>query len=155
MTRRARFVVPLLAALLLAPSAHAKAPSGAAFYEPPSPLPGKAHGDFIWWRPEDANANTRITSQGRDYLVLYRSTGFDGTPVAESGAVLLPPDRKPPKGGWPIVAWAHGTTGLADQCAPTRMPRQTGPYSVNLRAQLLAYFKAGYAVVAPDYEGLG
>src|SRR3954454_7682675 len=138
MTRLARRALPLLAALVLVPSASAKAPSGAAFYEPPSPLPGTTHGDFVWWRPDDANGNMRLSSQGRDYLALYRSTGLDGTAVAESGAVVLPPDRKPPKGGWPILAWAHGTTGLAGKCAPTRMPRQTGTYSVKLRAQLLA-----------------
>src|SRR3954468_2627638 len=156
MTRRIRFFLPLLIALLLAPPASAKAPGGAAFYEPPSPLPGKTHGDFIWWRPGDANGNMRISSQGRDYLVLYRSTGVKGAPVAESGSVLLPADGlKAPKGGWPIVVWAHGTTGLADQCAPTRSPHSTDTYTTNLRAQLLAYFKAGYAVLAPDYEGLG
>src|SRR4051794_25300713 len=155
MPRRLLWLLPTLAALLLAPSASAKAPGGTAFYDPPSPLPGKTHGDFIWWRPGAANGNMRITSRGRDYLVLYRSTGINGTPVAESAEVLLPPDRKPPKGGWPIVVWAHGTTGLADKCAPTRMPRQTDAYTTHLRAQLLTYAKAGYAVVAPDYEGLG
>ena len=155
MLRRLHWLLPTLAALLLAPGASAKAPGGTAFYDPPSPLPGKTHGDFIWWRPDDANGNMRITSRGRDYLVLYRSTGIKGTPVAESAEVLLPPDRTPPKGGWPIVVWAHGTTGLADKCAPTRMPRQTDAYTTHLRAQLFGYFKAGYAVVAPDYEGLG
>src|SRR4051794_34763465 len=155
MPRRLLWLLPTLAALLLAPSASAKAPGGTAFYDPPSPLAGKTHGDFIWWRPDDANGNMRITSRGRDYLVLYRSTGIKGTPVAESAEVLLPPDRTPPKGGWPIVAWAHGTTGLADKCAPTRMPRQMDAYTTHLRAQLFGYFKAGYAVVAPDYEGLG
>src|SRR3954468_7984396 len=145
MPRRVHWLLPILATLLLAPSASAKAPGGAAFYDPPSPLPGKSHGDFIWWRPGDATGNMRISSQGRDYLVLYRSTGVNGAPVAESGSILLPADgHKAPKGGWPIVVWAHGTTGLADQCAPTRSPRSTDTYTTNLRAQLLAYFKAGY-----------
>src|SRR4051812_17708711 len=155
MLRRLHWLLPMLGALVLAPSASAKAPGGTAFYDPPSPLPGKTHGDFIWWRPDDANGNMRITSRGRDYLVLYRSTGIKGTPVAESAEVLLPPDRTAPNWGWPIVVWAHGTTGLADKCAPTRRPRQTDAYTTHLRAQLLGYFKAGYAVVAPDYEGLG
>jgi pimeloyl-ACP methyl ester carboxylesterase len=154
MSRPLRFLPVLLLALALAPVAEAKAPVGDAFYAPPSPLPGKAHGDFIWWRPEDASGNTRLSSSGRDYLVLYRSTGIDGKAVAESGMVAIPNGR-PPKGGWPVISWAHGTTGLADQCAPTRMPRQTDAYTNNLRAQLKAYLQAGYAVAAADYEGLG
>src|SRR3954447_9159942 len=147
MTRPLRAALALSFALLLLPTgASAKAPGGEAFYTPPSPLPGKAHGDLVWWRPGDAKGNMRITSQGRDYLTMYRSTGLDGKPVAESGEVLLPPDSaKEPKGGWPIVVWAHGTTGLADQCAPTRSPRTTDKYATALRAQLLSYFKAGYA----------
>jgi hypothetical protein len=26
----------------------------------------------------------------------------------------------PPANGWKIVVWAHGTTGVADKCAPSR-----------------------------------
>ena len=32
------------------------------------------------------------------------------------------PDGPAPDDGWPIVAWAHGTSGLAPQCAPSRGP---------------------------------
>ncbi len=52
-------------------------------------------------------------------------------------------------GGWPLVVWAHGTTGVADACAPSRQGLNGNEYFI---AKLLA---AGYAVVAPDYEGLG
>ena len=33
---------------------------------------------------------------------------------------LTVPKGKAPKGGWPVIAWAHGTTGIADSCAPSR-----------------------------------
>jgi pimeloyl-ACP methyl ester carboxylesterase len=154
MTRSVALLPALITTLLLVPGAGAKAPAGEAFYTPPSPIPGKAHGDVIWWRPDAPGDNMHLSGAGMSMLVLYRSTGIDGTPVAESGSMAIPRGR-PPKGGWPVLAWAHGSTGLADKCAPTRMPRQTGIYSTNLRAQLSAYLKAGYAVVAPDYEGLG
>ena len=35
------------------------------------------------------------------------------------------------------------------------MPRRDDDYADGLRAQLAGYLRAGYAVVAPDYEGLG
>jgi pimeloyl-ACP methyl ester carboxylesterase len=154
MARPHRFLLPVLVALLLAPAAAAKAPSGAAFYEPPSPLPGKTHGDMIWWRAAEIDNNMRLPGSSRNILVLYRSTGIDGKPVAESGAIAMP-NRKPPKGGWPVITWAHGSTGLADQCAPTRMKRQTDTYANDLRSQFAAFVKAGYAIVSADYEGLG
>jgi pimeloyl-ACP methyl ester carboxylesterase len=144
----------LLAALLLVPAASAKAPPGDLFYTPPSPLPGRAHGDLIWFRNQDPASNLKLAAAARNLLVLYRSTGVSGGPVAESGAVAIP-KGKPPKGGWPVVTWAHGTTGLADQCAPTRQPFRSDVYAVNLRAQFDAYLRSGYAVVATDYEGLG
>ncbi|MEG1857061.1 MAG: alpha/beta fold hydrolase, partial [Acinetobacter sp.] len=44
---------------------------------------------------------------------------------------------------------AHGTTGVADKCAPSQQGLQG---TQTLLQQLLA---EGYVVVAPDYEGLG
>lgn len=68
-------------------------------------------------------------SGGGQERILYSSTdGVGGTkPVVVSGAVFLPAGT-PPQGGWPIVAWAHGTMGMADVCAPSwygsLLPRQ-------------------------------
>lgn len=157
-----RFVCSALAVLSLlaaqtspAMAATAKAPAGDAFYKPPSPLTGKAHGDVIWARNAGANRNTSLAGAARNLLVLYRSTGVAGPAVGESGAVAIPKGT-PPKGGWPVLAWAHGTTGLADSCAPTRLRRSsTNTNDTKLRAQLGAYLKSGYAVAFPDYEGLG
>ena len=47
----------------------------------------------------------------------------------------------------PLIAWAHGTTGLGDSCAPSNEAEN------DQLAQALVGF--GYAVVATDYEGLG
>jgi hypothetical protein len=66
-----------------------------------------------------------------------------------SGAIHFPKGTAPP-GGWPIVAWAHGTTGTADVCAPSWMPR--GKRDTDY---LNAWLAQGYAVVASDYQGLG
>src|ERR1700685_1638972 len=52
------------------------------------------------------------------HKVLYRSTKPDGTAIAVSGIIIVPAGPAPP-GGWPIVAWAHPTTGVVPRCAPS------------------------------------
>ncbi len=46
------------------------------------------------------------------------------------------------------MVWAHGTTGVADACAPSKSALTDS--TKDLISKLLA---AGYVVVAPDYEG--
>ncbi|MFV5490662.1 alpha/beta fold hydrolase [Acinetobacter sp. ASP199] len=64
--------------------------------------------------------------------------------------LVFTPKGTPPAGGWPIVVWAHGTTGAADKCAPSRLPL-TGEE----KDLVMELVERGYAVIAPDYEGLG
>ena len=155
----ARIVLAALAALLLAasPASAAKVrqgPAGVKFYTPPSPLPGGKHGGLIWART--LTGQPALAQAASNRLVLYRSTGVDGKPVAVSGTVSLP-KGKAPKGGWPVITWAHGTTGIADQCAPSRDTASNPDHLLNAYAYpvLNAWLKAGYAVVRTDYEGLG
>src|SRR3954451_17425441 len=141
----------LLAALPAAADAKVrKGPSGAAFYKPPKHLPGKGHGGLIWARGQSGAA--ALKGAGSNRLILYRSTGVKGKAVAVSGAVAIP-KGKAPKGGWPVVSWAHGTTGIADSCAPSR--DGANPLSSYAYPLLQRWLKAGYAVVRTDYEGLG
>lgn len=81
-------------------------------------------------------------------LMTYKMKGVNGDEVQATALVFTPPTAAP-TGGWPVVVWAHGTTGVADQCAPSQQGLQGTQY---LLMKLLA---AGYVVVAPDYEGLG
>jgi pimeloyl-ACP methyl ester carboxylesterase len=146
------FTLLLLAAL---PAATAdakvrKGPSGAAFYTPPKPLPGGKHGSLIWARKLTGSAALKGGAGNR--LLLYRSTGVDGKGVAVSGTLSIP-KGKAPKGGWPVVTWAHGTTGIADQCAPSR--DGSAPLVDYAYPLLQRFLKAGYAVVRTDYTGLG
>jgi pimeloyl-ACP methyl ester carboxylesterase len=89
-------------------------------------------------------------------LVLYTSRTPRGKLAAVSGSVAVP-RGKPPKRGWPVITWAHGTTGVADVCAPTRdflgTPNRTGETYIN--PELNAWLAAGYAVLRTDYQGLG
>lgn len=97
-----------------------------------------------------------LTHAGKRYLITYRSRGAHGEPIVASGYVLLPKGQ-PPEGGWPVLAWAHGTTGVADTCAPSG-DYPGGPvhdYQQIVDAALDPWLARGYAVVAPDYQGLG
>ncbi len=142
-------ILVLAAAVQAAPATAAvkQGPPGDAFYTPPSSLPS-AHGTPIWQRKLTGPAVLKGAKSNT--LLLYRSTSVAGRPVAESGSVAVP-KGKPPKGGWPVISWAHGTTGIADQCAPTRALNNQD-YTHKL---LQSWLKHGYAVVATDYEGLG
>jgi alpha-beta hydrolase superfamily lysophospholipase len=90
-----------------------------------------------------------LPGTGRAYRVLYLSTGHFGLPAIVSGAVFIP-EGATPAGGWPMVSWAHGTVGVADVCAPSTAGR-----SVRDITYLTAWLKAGYAIAATDYRGLG
>jgi pimeloyl-ACP methyl ester carboxylesterase len=156
--RRYPAVLALIALLLVAAApASAKVrqgPAGDAFYTPPSPLPGKKHGDAIWGR--SLSGQPALKSAGRNLLVLYRSAAADGTPIAVSGTVSLP-KGKAPKGGWPVITYDHGTTGIADQCAPSKdaVNNPAHVYNSYIYPLLNSWLKAGYAVVRTDYQGLG
>ena len=116
-------------------------------------MPGKRHGDVIWARK--LPARRAVDAARRSMLVLYRSKSLAGKAVSVSGTVMLPRGT-PPKGGWPVVTWAHGSTGVADSCAPSHYPMRQGDYGKNASGPLFSgYLKAGYAVAQTDYEGLG
>ncbi len=89
-------------------------------------------------------------------VVEYWMTGSDGSPRPASGALFVPPGPAP-AGGWPIMAYDHGTSGLGAGCGGLSEPA-TAPYpeSQDKQDKLLQYFVSkGFAVVAPDYLGLG
>lgn len=115
---------------------------------PPTPDMVKA-GAYV--RGEALPANLSLAEAGRADRFVYISTnGLDQkTPVLVGGAIFLPRGEKPAD-GWPLVAWAHGTVGIADVCAPSKNPR-----SERDAKYLNHWLKQGYAVVASDYQGLG
>ena len=157
-TGLASLALALACALITALPASAAAPrqgpkNDAAFYKGPSPLTGKKHGDLIWTRRISAKAGA--SASGRNMLVLYRSTSLAGKSVPVSGVVMLP-KGDPPKAGWPVVTFAHGTTGIADECAPSKRPLTGDDYGKKHVDPLFSgWLKAGYVVAHTDYEGLG
>jgi pimeloyl-ACP methyl ester carboxylesterase len=130
-----------------------KGPKGLKFYKPPKKLP-KQHGTLIWARK--AKGLVPLADAKSTKLVLYSSRTPQGAKTAVSGSVSVP-KGKPPKGGWPVITWAHGTTGVADACAPSRNSA-TSPAQSSISyiyPDLNEWLRAGYAVVQTDYQGLG
>ncbi len=142
--------------------------SGPVCAETLAPKPDPAQGDgrvgpFYSWtnaiperpgeilRTEALQALLGLPEAGMQARILYSSTdGIDDkTPVVVSGAFFAPKGAPPP-GGWPLVAWAHGTVGVADICAPSWQTR-----SFRDMEYLGTWLREGFAVVATDYQGLG
>ena len=113
------------------------------FYKPDGTLTSGEPGDIL------AQEQIPLADDlhGTGYRITYVSTTPSGDRVPVTGIVIVPNTPKPAD-GYPVVAWAHGTTGIGDQCAPSGF----APYPLLGGAPLL---DAGYAVAATDYEGLG
>ncbi len=120
------------------------------FYTPPATLP--APGSVIRTEPLTfpATGFTLDLPGATAYRMLYVSTRPDGT-TAASGAMVFVPNSPAPPDGRPVVAWAHGTVGMGDACAPSRSPRGTNDMSGWLEQMM----SLGWVVVATDYVGLG
>lgn len=117
--------------------------SGLTFYRPSTVLREGEPGDLLDREPIELSSAFNGTGE----RVTYVSTTPAGDPVPVTG-VLITPEGPEPEGGRPVAVWGHGTTGLGDDCAPSKVV----PFSVS-GAEVLV--EAGYVVVAPDYEGLG
>ncbi len=119
-----------------------------AFYAWTDPVEAKP-GAML--RTEALPESLMLANAGQGVRILYASTdGLDGkTPIPVSGALFLPKGEAP-AGGWPLMAWAHGTVGVADVCAPSFAGRSQRDITY-----LNHWLAQGYAVVASDYQGLG
>ncbi|KAK5051355.1 hypothetical protein LTR84_003007 [Exophiala bonariae] len=86
--------------------------------------------------------------------IMYTSVDEKGSVVPATAAILWPFTPKPFNNSspntYPLVAWAHGTSGVFRQCAVSNMR--------NLQYDFRSVFtlaSVGYAVVIADYVGLG
>jgi alpha-beta hydrolase superfamily lysophospholipase len=117
-----------------------------SFYDAPRPLKDAPGGTLI---RQEQTAEYRVdgvpTSATR---ILYHSRTSDGRDVAASGVVLVPRGT-PPETGWPVVVDAHGASGIARDCAPSLMR------DLYHGDQMMKFVEKGWAVVAPDYAGMG
>lgn len=133
----------------------------AAQVRTPDPLQGdgRVSGFYSWQavipqpgqllRQEELDRTLGLANAGAQFRILYSSTdGVDGkSPTVVSGLLFVPKDE-PPQGGWPLMAWAHETAGMADICAPSWVG-----YSTRIEAFLNTWLARGMAVVATDTKG--
>ena len=83
------------------------------------------------------------------WRIRYMSTDDRGQPEEVTGVVIAPLGPAP-KLGRKVIAWAHGTWGVAGKCAP-----QTDRKLFEVTPGLNEMLARGYAIVATDYAGLG
>lgn len=128
-------------------------PPRPAFYEAPATLPGTngavIRSEKVSFLLDPLDATSLVRNAQR---VLYRTTNRTGRAIAVSGTVLVPTTPWIGLGSRPVIAYAPGTQGMADRCAPSRLFSEGIEYEgLGIEGLLLR----GYAVAMPDYEGLG
>jgi acetyl esterase/lipase len=141
-------VATLLCSLALAAPVDADAPPdwsgldarGYAGHIPPA-------GDLITSVPLDPALS--VAGAGEAFRILYSTSNQHNEPAVSTAAVFVP-HGAPPEGGWPVIAWAHGTVGLGDDCTPSARPRTDRD-----NEYLSHWLDQGYVVVGTDYVGLG
>jgi pimeloyl-ACP methyl ester carboxylesterase len=136
---------------------HAQADFG--FYTVPSNFsPDLDPGELLYVEESTDLANYTIPTGLSLSRIIYTTSNLNGTTVPTSAYVLWPYTPFSPSGSssgsqnesYPMVAWAHGTSGLHKKCAPSNYR--------NLQYHFMVPFELalqGMVVVAPDYAGLG
>lgn len=84
------------------------------------------------------------------YTVKYNSQDEDSENIEITAQLFVPKTGQKEK--FPIYVFGQGTTGLGDNCAPSKeQPRidNWGDYQTHM----LSYASQGYIVMFPDYEG--
>ena len=124
--------------------------NGTTIFVPKPEIPENNIKDPVVGIPKNYELNGMAAASSDSVVMTYKMLGVNNKEVLATALVFTPPASVlPPVSGWPIVVWAHGTTGVADKCAPSQ--QGLGGNEVLLKALL----ESGYVVVAPDYEGLG
>ncbi|MDT7935020.1 MAG: lipase family protein [Sphingomonadaceae bacterium] len=88
-----------------------------------------------------------VPEGARGWRIRYETRDERGRAVESTGFVIAPA-----RGGAdrPVVAWAHGTWGIAEACAPS-----LSPAGLSTIPDLAAMVRRGWVVTATDYPGLG
>lgn len=91
----------------------------------------------------------------RLYRIMYQSTDLQGNAIPVTGLYAVPAGDPPP-GGFPLIGFAHGTTGVGRACGMSQTPLtpNTPAYS-NFVPHIEPLVEQGWAVVSTDYSGLG
>ena len=99
------------------------------------------------------------------WRIAFISSDLAGHKTISTG-IIVAPVGPAPQSGRPIVAWAHGTTGTAQNCGPSQLPNPAqalneyfligGNSGADYGLPAVERFiQDGYVIVAADYQGLG
>lgn len=99
------------------------------------------------------------------WKIAYVSSDVQERKTLATG-IIAAPQGIAPQSGRPIVAWAHGTTGTAQTCGPSQVINPAQPLNQYFMLNgnswtdfglpaMESFIKAGYVIVATDYQGLG
>jgi hypothetical protein len=89
------------------------------------------------------------------YRIMYQSTDLQGHSIPVTG-LFAAPAAPAPAGGYPLVSFAHGTTGVGRMCGMSQTPTQPDtPGNSNWIPHIEPLVRQGWAVVASDYSGMG
>jgi len=113
-------------------------------------------------------AKEKITTSikgAQAWKIAYISSDVGERKTIATGLVIAPAGPAP-KEGRPILAWAHGTTGSAQNCGPSQVIDPTRALNQYFLADGNSwtdfgipngqeFIDQGYVVVATDYQGLG
>lgn len=91
-----------------------------------------------------------IPTEAEAWRILYTTTREDGISAVASGLVVTAAERGSEPGE--VIAWAHGTTGVDETCAPTVLE---DPFEAGAFFALDRVLDEGWTLVATDYVGLG
>ena len=153
-------VLMLGSCILLAPVAYAEPPV-APFYESAIKIaPNGKLGQIV----KQERIKTSVKG-AQAWRIAYISSDVAERKTIVTG-LLVAPVGPAPAGGRPIMAWAHGTTGAAQNCGPSQVLDPVVPLNEYFLlggnswtdygiANIEEFIKEGYVVVATDYQGLG
>ena len=149
------FLLALVPAVAPPAGAVTVGPGGQAFYNAPSPIPPVAHGTLLSYRPTTVSLGPGAPAVGA-WDLLDRSTDSNGDADVVTGTLLVP--TAPWVSGFfgigatprPLIAYAPGTQGLAQRCAPSEQLTAGTEYEA---ANIVALLQKNWAVVVTDYAG--
>ena len=99
------------------------------------------------------------------WRIAYISSDISGRKTISTGLVVAPLGSAPAEGR-PVMTWAHGTTGSAQNCGPSQVFDPAVPLNEYFLVggnswtdygipAVEEFIKEGYVLVATDYQGLG
>lgn len=121
-----------------------------SFYDLPDNIHGSAPGAPLKVEEETDASKYLLPPATALSRFIYQSEDLAGQNVPVSAFILWPYSPRIVSDGFPVVAWAHGTSGLFGNSAPSQhnnlWQHYVGPYQLALQ---------GYVVTGTDYAGLG